>query len=211
MTPHRLVGINTSIGGREQSEIIKVLDNYNLVPDKIERVRSAYKIICGSACYYLKKTNHGDKKAYKVMQLIHYLKNNHFSNIADYIKTKDNKECIKKNHCIYYMTQWIEGKESDFDDLEEIKKAAMLLAQFHISAKGFYVDGLKIPSNIKNWPLILSERKEDLIYFKKAIENKKIKTSFDAQYGIQVYNISLVLYAYSMKNLQRQDLVSQFF
>jgi CotS family spore coat protein len=177
-----MINLDNSISEKEMSLLSDVLKRYSIVPEKIEKVRSAYKVSCSKGVYCLKKTNHGTKKALKVMLLIEYLKGNGFNNIVKYYKTDDGRECVKLKKNIFYLTEWIEGRECNYEDLEELKKSAALLALFHIKSKGFSNDNVKIESNFKNWPSILKADMDDLLKFKRMIYIKKIKTSFDIEY-----------------------------
>lgn len=179
---NRLISINNDITHKEYESIKNLLKRYSITPDKIEKVRSVYKIICSDRNYCLKKMKHGNKKALKGLLLVEYLKKNGFDNAAGYIETTDGKECINTKHNIYYLTEWIEGNECTFNDIEEVKRAAVLLADFHNKSKGFKSDDLQIRSNIKNWPKILQEEMQNLDTFKSIINNKKIKSSFDKEY-----------------------------
>jgi CotS family spore coat protein len=179
---NRLISINNDITHKEYESIKNLLKRYSITPDKVEKVRSVYKIICSNRNYCLKKMKHGNKKALKGLLLVEYLKKNGFDNAAGYIETTDGKECINTKHNIYYLTEWIEGNECTFNDIEEVKRAAVLLADFHNKSKGFASDDLQIRSNIKNWPKILQEEMQNLDTFKSIINNKKIKSSFDKEY-----------------------------
>ncbi len=179
----RLVTISNAIGHKEHQRVLDILKYYAITPKNIEKIRSVYKIVCEDKNYCLKKVSHGDTKALKGMQLVSYLKSRGFDNVADYIKTKDGKECVKHKKVKYYLTEWIEGRECDFNTIEELKRAVVLLAEFHIKSEGFYHKGIKMDSNHKNWPNKLQAYKADLYYFKKLIETKKIKSVFDIEYN----------------------------
>lgn len=182
MEYNRIVKISDAIGNREHEKIIDILSHYRIVPKDVERIRSVYKVICNEKSYCLKRIRHGDKKALKGLLLVRYLKSNDFSNVAEYIKTLDGRECVKYKKERYYLTEWIDGKECDFKTIDELIKASQLLGEFHIKSKGFYSKGINMGSNHKNWPKMLLEMKEDLLYFEKVIDSKKIKSVFDAEY-----------------------------
>lgn len=178
----RLISINNSISSKEYEYISNILNEYSIVPENIEKIRSVYKVTSQGKNYCLKKLKHGNRKALKGMLLVNYLKQNGFDNFAEYIQTKDGKDCVKAKKHFYYLTEWIEGRECNHEDLDELKKAASLLADFHIKSKGFSAREARVHSNIKNWPQKLQKEKHDLIRFKKFIESKKVKTVFDTGY-----------------------------
>lgn len=182
MENSRVVTISNSINSNEYQRILSILNHYLITPTDIERIRSVYKISSSDKNYCLKRINHGNTKPLKGMTLVNYLKARGFDNVAEYIKTKDGKECVRYKKNLYYLTEWIDGRECNVDNFDELKKAAQLLAQFHIKSKGFYSREVKIESNHKNWPNKLNAIKKDLFIYKGLIEHKKIKSTFDLEY-----------------------------
>ncbi|QCX32325.1 CotS family spore coat protein [Caloramator sp. E03] len=173
---------NNKINYDEYSKVKKILKHYAIEPESIEKIRNVYKIKFNNKSYCLKKVRHSNKKVIKNYHLIKYLNNNGFNNIASFILTSDGKEYVKTKKSIYYVTEWIEGRECNIYDIDELKMAIKLLAEFHLKSKGFYYKEIKIENKIKNWPLELRKRKQDLLKFKKIIEDKKVKSIFDIQY-----------------------------
>lgn len=179
---NNFASINKDVSPKEYAQLNEILKDYNMVPDSISKKRSVYKVTVNKTSYCLKKLRHKSKKAVKGMLLVEYLKDRNFNNVVDYIKTKDNKAFIQNKQNIYYLTDWVEGRECNFDDFTELLNALNLMANFHTCSKGFSPDGLEIKSNIRNWPSIFKERRSDLIEFKKLITYKKIRTNFDDLY-----------------------------
>ncbi|SKA86557.1 spore coat protein, CotS family [Caloramator quimbayensis] len=172
-----------SIGEKEFRKITNILKYYSIEPEHIEKLRCVYKIKYNNKNYCLKKIRKGNKKILKSLYLIEYLKKNGFINIASYISVREGLEYIKTKNSIYYMTEWIEGRECNLYDLEELKRASSLLADFHIKSKGFYSKEAKLENTIKNWSLELRKVKHDILRFKKSIESKRVKTIFDIEYS----------------------------
>lgn len=138
------------VSDREKNRITKILKEYSIVPENIEKIRSVYKIKYNNKCYCLKKIKNS-KKALKIFYLTQYLKDRGFNNIATFVCTNNGKKYIKTKHNIYYLTEWIDGRECNIYDIEELKKAAMLLAEFHIKVKGFTNKDCKIYGRENNW------------------------------------------------------------
>lgn len=181
------VGINTEINAKinsiEYSKVISILKEYSIEPIKVEKIRSVYKITTEGRIYCLKKMKHGGaEKVQKGMLLSEYLISKGFYSVVKYIKTSDNKLCVRKRHFIYYVTDWIKGRESNFNDFDELKKCASLLADFHLKSKGFTIDNSKITNNNKMWPSIFKKQKNDLEVIREVILSKKVKTTFDLSY-----------------------------
>lgn len=182
MFNHRIVEIDNSISQREYIKIKNVLDKYNIESGYVEKKRSVYKIINEDKSYCLKKISNENHKVVNGMMLVKYLHNNGFFYVADYIKSKDGKEYVKYEGSIYYLTTWIDGRECDFENFEELKNAIELMANFHMKSKGFHTSNTKIESNNKRWPDIFEKRRKDILKYNDIIEKKKIKSTFDIEY-----------------------------
>lgn len=183
MKHNDFINIDNIINAKEHNKILAILKEYEIEPIKIERVRSVYKVTTNGRIYCLKKMKHGgSEKVEKGMLLSKHLVTKGFYNVIRYIKTSDNKYCVKKGHYYYYVTDWIKGRECNFDNFEELKKCAELLADFHNRSKGFTIESSKIINNTKKWPSLLKKEKNDLLQIKDIINNKKVKTTFDLNY-----------------------------
>ncbi|EYE88815.1 spore coat protein [Fervidicella metallireducens AeB] len=193
---NRLVELDSSLSEKELNTIKSVLKEYNILPEKIERVRSVYKISQKDFIYCLKKIKDNNNKGVLISE---YLKNNGFYNLPEYIKTKNNKDMVKYNNSYYYITSWINGRECDFNDFDELKSAIKLLADFHIKSEGFYMKTAKIKYVNKNWVTQFTEEKNKLKAYKVLLERKKIKTTFDDAYYFAIdYYSSRIDYAINL-------------
>jgi CotS family spore coat protein len=177
-----LNSVNIPIGHKEQERVQYVLKHYDINPEKVEKLRYAYKIICGDKSYCLKKIRYDDRKSMKELKLLSYLKSTGFDNVVNNISAKDGIEYIKNGKTKYFLTEWVDGRECDVNDFSEAKKSVVLLAQFHLKSKGFYDKHTGMDSNIKNWPAKMEYEKKQLDFFKHIIEGKRIKSTFDNKY-----------------------------
>ncbi|MCX7883849.1 MAG: CotS family spore coat protein [Caloramator sp.] len=174
--------LDIDINKKEYNKITKILKQYSIIAESIEKIKSVYKIKYNDKNYCLKKLKHGNKKILKILSFIEYLKSNSFENMVSFVSVREGKEYIKTKNSIYYMTEWIDGRNCNINDIEELKKAALLLSDFHIKSKGFFSKELKIENTFKNYTEEFKKGKQDILRFKKLIENKKIKTIFDIEY-----------------------------
>lgn len=173
---------NDNIWPKEKKMIMTTIDRYGLNILEIVRVRSAYKIICKEGVFCLKRMKHGRHKVKNGYLLVEYLKNNDFFNIANYIKTKEDKYYFEYDKYILYLTEWIDGEECKIDSIEESINCAKLLAQFHLAVSGIDTTKLTIKSNLKNWPKIFLSNLYGLEQFKRIISKKKLRNDFDNVY-----------------------------
>lgn len=125
------------IGDEEMKEIIEVLRQYDIDYNRVQKVRSAYKIKGDGIAYCLKKLKHGKSKSKMGKAIVGHLKARGFPYVADYLATKDGDSYIKKNRHTYYMTDWIEGREADFKRTDDLMNGIVSLAQFHRASMEF--------------------------------------------------------------------------
>jgi CotS family spore coat protein len=173
---------NGKLDKKENYIIEKVLKEYDLKLVKFEKTRSAYKVETDKGLICLKKMRHGIKKAENGNNLVNELYDNGFKNTARYIKTKDDKLFVRFKHYIFYVTEWIDGKECDLNDINEAVNCCKLLANFHIAVNKISSKNLLLRNNLKNWPQIFKININDLERFKRIIDGKKIKNEFDVTY-----------------------------
>jgi CotS family spore coat protein len=163
------------------------IDTGSIENANISRIRSAYKINYPHGSIYLKKTRHGSDTPEKVYRLTQYLKKRKFYNIPDYIRTRDDKLYVRQDKCCYYITEWISGRECNFDDFKEVKMCTEALARFHIAASG--KDGRKYfqaANKIKDLPGIFIKRCNKLLEYRKIIREKRIQSEFDMKYDSNI-------------------------
>jgi len=159
--------------------LIEVMHRYNLELVSAEKVRSAYKIITNSGNFCLKRMKHGRNKVKNGCILTEELRLNKFINTAQYFRTKDGAFSVSYKKNIFYLTEWLEGVESNLTNIDEAVNCTKLLAQFHNSSNKIDHSKINVPNNLKNWPKIFLSNLNDLEKFKKIIINKRIKNEFD--------------------------------
>ena len=166
----------------EMALLEKILENYDINYKSIEKVRSAYKITDENNSYCLKMLGRGYKRANKSFYLSKALQEKGFHNLAPYYYTKHNEYLIKHRKSSFYITNWIEGKEVDFKNEDDIFDCARFLGQFHIVSKDLEIpDGIKIRNKHGNWMESFNQHMKSVKEFGEKI-SKKPKTGFDLIY-----------------------------
>ncbi|KAE9636070.1 MAG: hypothetical protein PWP07_1034 [Epulopiscium sp.] len=80
----------------------------------------------------------------------------------------------------YVMTDWVDGRECDFDHLEDIKKAISTLADMHKVSKGLIpLEGSRIRYDERSLPLVVQKRISELTTMKKRINRQSHMSEFD--------------------------------
>ncbi len=167
----------------EKREIMEVLQQYKISYNKIEKVRSVYKIIGEYRCYALKKLKHGKIKSKMGEAIVQHLKNKGFIFVPEYIRNKNDELYIEKGKHSYYLMEWIEGKEVNFKKQKNLIKGVQVLASFHNASMGFRdsADGI-IKNNFLNTRKVHFEGGNQLISYKEDLIKKKHKNQWEKKY-----------------------------
>lgn len=182
MRQRKSVSENVISNSKEDSMVKAVMSEYGLAVIDIYKVVSVYKIVTPEGYYCLKRIRRGRRKVNNINYLVEQLYSNGFYNTAKFIKTKTNHLYVRYRKYIFYVTEWIDGKECNVDNFDEVLDSIRLLANFHTCVNRVYTSKLKIRKNLKNWPKIFFNNLADLEKFKTVIERKKIKNEFDISY-----------------------------
>ncbi len=143
--------------------------------------KEAAKIQCEQGVKCIKKANYGIERLMFIYEVKEYLVKNGFSFVDRFLKTPEGNPYTIYNNEIFVLTDWIDGRECDFDSITDVKTAVEILAKFHHHALGFIAsDGTKIRSELGRLPITLRKRSEELLKLKKIA--KKGKDRFDYLY-----------------------------
>lgn len=170
------------VSDHENTTIKYVLDEYDLIPLAIEKVRSVYKIETENGIICLKKIRHGTMKVINGYYLSEQLHKINFNKTARYFRTKNNELFVTYGRFIYYATEWINGKECDIKKIDEAVNCSKLLAEFHLASMNIDKSQLYINNEIRNWHKIFLKCLNDLEAYKSSINVKASKNMFDIKY-----------------------------
>jgi len=110
-----------------------------------------------------------------------HLYNNNFRNVDRFICTADGKPYIYIGEDIYTMTDFIEGRECDFNSRDDIVKASRLLASLHKASRGYKPPyGCIIQDDLGKLPFYFEKRLGELRRLKKVAGKRK--SEFDYLY-----------------------------
>ncbi|WP_341876095.1 CotS family spore coat protein [Defluviitalea saccharophila] len=106
---------------------------------------------------------------------------------------------------IYVMTDWVDGRECDFDSLEDIIKAVSTLADMHKVSKGMIpVEGSRIKYDERSLPLVIKKRTNELSTMKKRINKQSRMSDFDLVF-LKHYRYYEELCMRSLEWLEKSD------
>ncbi len=135
----------------------------------------------GERC--LKRINYGPQKLLFVYGAKEHLIKNGFSDLDRYYLNVNDEPYALVNEDLYTLSEWLEGRECDFRNIDEVKIAAKTLACMHEASKGYDPpENSKLKSDLGRWPHLMEKRTKSLDKMKDIIRKKNIKNDFDMIY-----------------------------
>lgn len=135
----------------------------------------------GERC--LKKINYGPQKLLFVYGAKEHLRKNGFNNLDKYYLNINGEPYALVNEDLYTLSEWLDGRECDFHNIEEVKIAANTLAKLHEASKGYDPpENSKLKSDLGRWPHLMEKRIKSLDKMRDMIRKKSIKNDFDMLY-----------------------------
>ncbi|NNU77058.1 CotS family spore coat protein [Clostridium estertheticum] len=191
----------------EVKEIVK--DNYSLNIDNIEKIKNVYRIETRDNKYCLKIVNYELGHFLFIIGAIKHLQNNGFQSIPEIIETNDQNEYITLQNKYAYLTLWVDARECDYDNLEEIKLCTSKLAELHKKSLNFKVTpDMKPRIAWLKWIKTFKTRGNEILDFKRRISEKECLTEFDSNY-LKIMQGELERCNKAVNNLCRSGYVSK--
>ncbi|MGL5086095.1 MAG: CotS family spore coat protein [Clostridium sp.] len=135
----------------------------------------------GERC--LKKINYGPQKLLFVCGAKDHLINNGFKGVDKYYLNIDGEPYALVNEDLYTLSEWLDGRECDFHNIEEVKIAAKTLAKMHEASKGYDPpENSKLKSDLGRWPHLMAKRIKSLDKMRDMVRKKHNKNNFDLLY-----------------------------
>ena len=135
----------------------------------------------GERC--LKKINYGPQKLMFVYGAKEYLIENGFDKVDKYFLNIEDEPYALVNEDLYTLSEWLEGRECDFHNIEEVKLAAKTLAMMHEASKGYDPpENSKLKSDLGRWPHLMEKRIKSLDKMRDMTRKRNIKSEFDILY-----------------------------
>ncbi|PRR83180.1 CotS family spore coat protein [Clostridium vincentii] len=135
----------------------------------------------GERC--LKKINYGPQKLLFVYGAKEHLIKNGFDRVDRYFLNTEGEPYALVNEDLYTLSEWLEGRECDFHNIEEVKIAAKTLAIMHEASKGYDPpDNSKLKTDLGRWTHLMAKRIKSLDKMRDMIRKKSVKSDFDMIY-----------------------------
>ncbi|MGL5152583.1 MAG: CotS family spore coat protein [Clostridium sp.] len=135
----------------------------------------------GDRC--LKKINYGPQKLLFVYGAKEHLVKNGFNEVDNYFLNIEGEPYALVNEDLYTLSEWLEGRECDFHNIEEVKRASETLAKMHEASKGYDPpENSKLKSDLGRWPGLMTKRIKALDKMRDMVRKKSNKSDFDMVY-----------------------------
>ncbi|KRQ86641.1 Spore coat protein I [Caloramator mitchellensis] len=155
----------------------KIISIENIKYKETDKERAVYKISTNKGNKCLKKVYYDEATLLFIYSVIEWL-NIKGVNAPRLLSTKNGLKYVKYQDDIYMLTDWIDGRKCEYDDLEDIKKISANLAKIHISSKGFFpIQGSKLLIGEKDYITSLNKHFKHLLEFSNTAFRLKDKFS----------------------------------
>lgn len=156
---------------------------FDLKIEKIKPSKGIYFLKTNKGEMCLKKVSYGVQKLIFIYGAKEHLIKNGFDNIDRFYLNVENNPYAIVNEDIYTLSQWIEGRECDFMNIDEVVKASNTLANLHIASRGYEPpEHSKLKSDLERWPSVMSKRIKSFDKMRDMVRKKGIKNDVDMIY-----------------------------
>lgn len=132
---------------------------FDLKIEKIKPSKGVYFLNTNKGDMCLKKIVYGIQKLTFIYGAKEHLINNGFTNIDKFYLSIEGEPYAIVNEDIYTLSNWIDGRECNFQELEDVKRSSEVLAQLHIASRGYEPpENSKLKSDLERWPQIMDKR-----------------------------------------------------
>lgn len=167
-----------------------ILKEYDLPARKIKAVRDGYKVETVRGTKFIKKAEVNQDELMLAFEAVEYLNQKGFNQALRFNRTKFGDPFVIFDGQIYYLMDWLDGKDYDLGRLSRLTDAARLLRQMQESAVGFKTSSVP-PTREKwdKWPVNYSQHLADLQQCWGIVEDRMFLTEFDQVFLGQISEI----------------------
>ncbi|MDA8234302.1 MAG: CotS family spore coat protein [Clostridia bacterium] len=163
----------------------EIITQWNLEVKDLSRVKAVFRLETTEGPKCFKEVTYGEGKLLFILSAMDHLVANGFNDTVTYIPTKTGQPYVKKGESIFFVTDWIEGRDCNLDNKDHLAASCHTLARFHLAAKGLKpMPGSKVKVMWGKWPRVFIKRCRDLIIFKERARAKDRKSEFDRKFLI---------------------------
>lgn len=165
-------------------EVIEILEsNYGLKKVSVKRIKAVYRVHSEKDTYCLKVIPYELSHFLFIVGAMKHLQSNGFRDIPAIIPAEDGRDYVEFGDGFAYLTLWLGGRESFYDNPYELAMAAVKLGELHNASEDFQVkDYMKPRVGWFKWIEVFRTRRSEIVDFKYRILDKSSRTKFDMKY-----------------------------
>ena len=163
---------------------------FDIKIESIKPNKGVYLLQTDKGVKCLKKVNYGIQKLLFVYGAKEHLIKNGFTQVDQYFLGAEGNPYAVVNEDVYTLSQWIEGEECDFKDIENVKGATKALAKLHLASKGYEPpENSKLKTDLGRWPYLMEKRIKSFDKMRDMSRKKNNKSPYDLLYikNVEVY------------------------
>ena len=168
----------------KSSELKKYLSlKYDIDILDVTPVKNVMRITTSEGDKCLKKVKFKKEHFLFILCAMKHLLDNGFDGILPFIPEKSGNLYVELEYGFGFLTDWVRSRECNYSNPIELKMAAASLGRLHKCSENFSpVKGSQPRLYWGEWINKFSRRMDEMIEFKKIIENKNEITDFDRVY-----------------------------
>lgn len=156
---------------------------FDLKIESIKPNRGVYYLKTNKGNKCLKKIDYGIQKLLFVYSAKEHLISRGFTNVDRYCLNAEGNPYALVNEDIYTLSEWIEGRECDFNSNEDLINASQTLAILHERSKEYEPpENSKLKTDLGRWPHLMEKRVRSFEKMRDMARKKGNKAQFDLNY-----------------------------
>ncbi|WP_010235325.1 CotS family spore coat protein [Clostridium arbusti] len=156
---------------------------FDLKIESIKPNRGVYYLKTNKGNKCLKKIDYGIQKLLFVYSAKEHLISKGFTGIDRYCLNIEGNPYALVNEDIYTLSGWIEGRECNFHEDEDLISASQTLAVLHEKSKGYEPpENSKLKTDLGRWPHLMEKRVRSFEKMRDMARKKGNKAQFDLNY-----------------------------
>jgi CotS family spore coat protein len=118
----------------------EILREYDLIPERARQVRGVLRLKTRSGYRMLKRVNTSEARLKFVFEALEYIYPR-FSHVPRFIRTKYADPYVVTMQGLYYLTDWLPGREAELKKPKHLFIATEMLGRLHQAGKGYEAHG----------------------------------------------------------------------
>lgn len=156
---------------------------FDIKIESIKPSRGVYYLKTNKGNKCLKKIDYGIQKLLFVYSAKEHLISKGFTGVDRYCLNIDENPYALVNEDIYTLSEWIDGRECNFYDKEDLVKASETLAILHEKSKGYEPpENSKLKTDLGRWSHLMEKRVKSFEKMRDMARKRGNKTAYDLNY-----------------------------